>query len=31
MEKLTDRQKDVLDYIKSYAAKHGYPPSFAVA
>ena len=27
MEKLTDRQKDVLDYIKSYAAKHGYPPT----
>ena len=27
MEKLTNRQKDVLDYIKSYVAKHGYPPA----
>ena len=27
MQKLTDRQNDVLDYIKSYVAKHGYPPA----
>lgn len=27
MEKLTDRQKDVLDFIKSYVAMHGYPPA----
>lgn len=27
MEKLTNRQKDVLDYIKSYIAMHGYPPA----
>ena len=27
MEKLTNRQKDVLDYVKSYVAKHGYPPA----
>jgi repressor LexA len=27
MEKLTNRQKDVLDYIKSYVAEHGYPPA----
>ena len=27
MEKLTDRQNDVLDYIKSYVSKHGYPPA----
>ncbi len=27
MEKLTNRQKDVLDYIKSYVAHHGYPPA----
>ena len=27
MEKLTNRQKDVLDYIKSYVATHGYPPA----
>ena len=27
MEKLTDRQKEVLDYIKSYVASHGYPPA----
>ena len=27
MEKLTNRQKDVLDYIKSYVAAHGYPPA----
>ncbi len=27
MEKLTNRQKDVLDYIKSYVADHGYPPA----
>lgn len=27
MEKLTNRQKDVLDYIKSYVANHGYPPA----
>lgn len=27
MEKLTNRQKEILDYIKSYIAKHGYPPA----
>ena len=27
MQKLTDRQKEVLDYIKSYVATHGYPPA----
>lgn len=27
MEKLTNRQKEVLDFIKSYIAKHGYPPA----
>ncbi len=27
MDKLTNRQKDVLDYIKSYVANHGYPPA----
>ncbi len=27
MEKLTNRQKDVLDYIKSYIVSHGYPPT----
>src|SRR5574344_850535 len=27
MEKLTNRQKDVLDYIKSYVANHGFPPA----
>lgn len=27
MEKLTNRQKEVLDYIKNYVAKHGYPPT----
>ena len=27
MEKLTVRQKDVLNYIKSYIANHGYPPA----
>ena len=27
MQKLTNRQKEVLDYIKSYIAKHGYPPA----
>ena len=27
MEKLTNRQKDVLDYLKSYIANHGYPPA----
>ena len=27
MEKLTNRQQDVFDYIKSYIAKHGYPPA----
>lgn len=27
MEKLTNRQKEVLDYIKSYVASHGYPPA----
>lgn len=27
MEKLTERQSEVLDFIKSYIAKHGYPPA----
>ena len=27
MEKLTERQKDVLNYIKSYIVSHGYPPT----
>lgn len=27
MEKLTNRQKDVLDYVKSYIANNGYPPA----
>lgn len=27
MEKLTSRQKDVLDYVKSYIVSHGYAPS----
>ena len=27
MEKLTNIQKDVLDYVKSYIANHGYPPA----
>lgn len=27
MEKLTNRQKEVLDYIKNYIANHGYPPA----
>ena len=27
MEKLTDRQKDVLNFIKSYIVSHGYPPT----
>lgn len=27
MEKLTSRQKDVLDYVKAYIVSHGYPPT----
>ena len=27
MENLTKRQEDVLDYVKSYIASHGYPPT----
>lgn len=27
MESLTNRQNEVLDFIKSYIAKHGYPPA----
>ncbi len=27
MENLTNRQKDVLDYVKSYIVSHGYPPT----
>jgi len=27
MENLTKRQVDVLDYVKSYIASHGYPPT----
>ena len=27
MENLTSRQKDVLDYVKSYIVSHGYPPT----
>lgn len=26
-KQITKRQKDVLDYIKKYSAKHGYPPA----
>ena len=27
MDKLTNRQNEVLDYIKNYIATHGYPPT----
>lgn len=27
MENLTNRQKDVLDFVKSYIVSHGYPPT----
>jgi repressor LexA len=27
MEKITKRQEDVLNYIKKYVVKHGFPPS----
>ena len=27
MDKLTNRQNEVLDYIKNYIASHGYPPT----
>lgn len=27
MEKLTRRQEEILDYIKSYIVSHGYPPT----
>ena len=27
MEKLTKRQNDVLDFVKSYIVSHGYPPT----
>ena len=27
MEKLTDKQIEVLDTLKKYLAKHGYPPT----
>ena len=27
MTSLTKRQEDVLDYVKSYIASHGYPPT----
>jgi len=27
MENLTSRQRDVLDYVKSYIVSHGYPPT----
>lgn len=27
MDKLTNRQNEVLDYIKNYIAEHGYPPA----
>lgn len=27
MEKITKKQKEVLDYIKKYTATHGYPPA----
>lgn len=27
MKKLTDRQKEILEYIKSYIAENGYPPA----
>lgn len=28
MDILTDKQKKVLDFVKSYAQEHGYPPTF---
>lgn len=28
MTDLTDRQKEILDFIMSYARQHGYPPTF---
>ena len=27
MEKLTRRQTDVLNYVKTYIVSHGYPPT----
>ena len=27
MEKLTERQEDVLNYVKSFIVSHGYPPT----
>jgi len=28
MDNLTDRQQAILDFLKAYAARHGYPPTF---
>ncbi|MBI5846532.1 MAG: repressor LexA [Nitrospirae bacterium] len=28
MDNLTDRQQDILDFLKAYALRHGYPPTF---
>jgi len=28
MDNLTDRQQQILDFLKAYAARHGYPPTF---
>lgn len=27
MKNLTERQKDILDFVKKYSAEHGYPPA----
>ncbi|MBI5074272.1 MAG: repressor LexA [Nitrospirae bacterium] len=28
MNNLTDRQQEILDFLKAYALRHGYPPTF---
>ena len=28
MDNLTDRQQQILDFLKAYAERHGYPPTF---
>lgn len=28
MDNLTDRQQQILDFLKAYALRHGYPPTF---
>ncbi|MBI5632887.1 MAG: repressor LexA [Nitrospirae bacterium] len=28
MDNLTDRQQSILDFLKAYAGRHGYPPTF---